>query len=141
MFLQLPLEYAERQTRTVNGNVYLLEQIRHGADMILMTVRDDDALYFFLIVYEIGEIRHDEVYAEHIIVGKAYTAIHDQNIVAVFEHRYVLADLAETAERDDTQLFQLALRCISALCISLTEIDGDRYGGSHGGSYEVGRGF
>ena len=70
-----------------------------------MAVRDDVAAQLVDIALEVGRIRDDEVYAEHVVVRERDAAVDDDDISAVLDHSHVLADLVETAERYDLQFF------------------------------------
>ena len=52
---------------------------------------------------QVGHVRHDEVDAEHLLVGEHQAAVDDHDLVPVLEDVHVLADLADPAERDDAQ--------------------------------------
>ena len=106
-FLEFVFKNTEGQSRTVNRNVYLLEKIRHAADMILVSVSQNKPLYFLSVVYQIRNVRNDEIDSEHIVAREAESAIDDYDIIAVFEHREVFCDLAETSQCKHFQFFSL----------------------------------
>ena len=68
--------------------------------------------YLFLVLFEVADIRDNEVYTEHIVVGKAETAVYYDNVVARLDNGDILAYLAETAEHRDSYLtlFRVLLR-------------------------------
>ena len=67
--------------------------------MILMTVGEYHAPNLFLVLFKVGEIGYNKVYAEHIIVGECKSAVNDENIVTALININVLAYLIHTAER------------------------------------------
>ena len=107
-FLQAPLEYAERQRRAVNGHVDLCQDIRQGADVIFVAVREHDALDAVTVLQEIGDVRDDEVDAEHVLRREHQSCVDDEDVVAEAKNRHVLADFPESAQGDDLQLFRVA---------------------------------
>ena len=102
MLIEFVLQNSERQSGPIYRHVQFLEQIRNPADMILMAVRQHNALDFIGIADKIGDIRDDEVDSQHVVVGEAETAVDDEHAVAVFEHGQVLSDFVKPAERYHT---------------------------------------
>ena len=103
VLLQLQLHQGRGQRRRVNGDVDLPQQIGYAADMILMTVGQDQAADPAGIVLQIGKIGQDDIHPVHILVGKPHAAVDDKDITAILDCRHVLADLAETAKRNNLQ--------------------------------------
>ena len=71
--------------------------------MILVGVGDDEGLDPLALVAQVGDVRHDEVDAVHLLLGEHQAAVDDDDLVGELEDRHVLADLADAAERDDPQ--------------------------------------
>jgi ribosome biogenesis protein Tsr3 len=76
--------------------------------MVLVAVCQNKTLDLIRVADKIGDVVDDEVNAEHIVVRKAEAAVDDEDAVAVFKHGKVLADLAETAQRDHAQFFEFS---------------------------------
>ena len=93
------LDDAAGQTGRIDRRVAFAQNIRDSADVVLMAVRDDIAAQLVDVALEVGRIRDDEVYAEHVVVRERDAAVDDD------DHSHVLADLVETAERYDLQFF------------------------------------
>ena len=108
VLLEFVFQNAEGQPCPIDRDVQLLQKIRDTADVVLVAVREHDAANLVRVADKIGKIRHDKVDPQHIVVGEAESAVDDEDAVAVFEHREVLADFIEAAERDDAELFELA---------------------------------
>ena len=62
-----------------------------------------NALTWSAPLAQVRHVRHDEVDAEHLLVGEHQAAVDDHDLVPVLEDVHVLADLADPAERDDAQ--------------------------------------
>ena len=75
--------------------------------MILVSVSQNKPLYFLSVVYQIRNVRNDEIDSEHIVAREAESAIDDYDIIAVFENREVFCDLAETSQCKHFQFFSL----------------------------------
>ena len=101
VLLELALDKPEREPCSVYGNIYLLEQIRQRADMILVSVSDDNAPELIPVLFEIGEVGDNEVNARHFLIGERKAAVYDKHIVAAFVNVKVLSYLVKTAERDE----------------------------------------
>ena len=69
--------------------------------MILMSVSDNYASDLLGICLEVGNVGDDDVDAVHILVREAEAAVYNDYICAEFDGSHVLADLTETAKRDD----------------------------------------
>ena len=102
---ELGLDDAAGQTGRIDRRVAFAQNIRDSADVVLMAVRDDVAAQLVDVALEVGRIRDDEVYAEHVVVRERDAAVDDDDIPAVLVDGHVLADLVETAERYDLQFF------------------------------------
>ena len=106
-FGQLVANQAQGERRAIDRHVKLLEQIRQGADMVLVAVGEDDRLEVVVLV-QIAEIRDHHVNAEHLLLGKHQAAVHGNRGRttalgrAVFDQHEVEADLAQAAEGNDT---------------------------------------
>ena len=94
---KLQAEYAQSQPRAVNGDFYLLQQIRHRADMVLVSVGENKSAELILVAEQIGEIGYYEVNTGHIVLGEGNAAVYCDNIVAVLEERHIHADPVNTA--------------------------------------------
>ena len=107
-------DHAERELRRVDGHlgVEVLQQVRQGADVVLVAVRDDDAAQLVLVLKDIGVIRQDKVHAGMIVIREHETGVVQNHVVTVLDDRHVLADAVEAAQRNDLQRGPL---CLSAL--------------------------
>src|SRR3972149_6874331 len=73
--------------------------------MILVTVGEHHAQDPLTVLDHIGEIWQYQVDAEHLVVGKHETRVHDEEGVAVLQHRHVLADCPQTTQGYDFESF------------------------------------
>ena len=105
MLGQLELNKAGGEAGAVNGHIHLLEHIGDGADVILVTVGDEQASKPAAVLDEIAHIGDHAVDAVHIIAGERHAAVHHDDLAAVLVGGHVLADLVETAEGNDFQFF------------------------------------
>lgn len=104
VLLELRLDEREGQLRADEGDVRLqAQQVRDTTDVVLVAVREDDALDVVQAVPDRGEVRQDQVDARLLLLGEENAAVHDEQAAAVLEDRHVAADLAQAAERGDPQ--------------------------------------
>ena len=104
VLLDLVAEQAAGERRGVDGHAGELGQdVRQAADVVLVGVSDEERPDVGAVLLEIGDIRHDEVDPEHLLVREHQPAVDDDDVVAVLEDVHVLADLAHPAERDDPE--------------------------------------
>ena len=57
------------------------------------------------LFHQIRHIGDDTVDAVHVVAGEGHTAVHHDDLAAVLIGGHVLADLIQTAQRDDFQFF------------------------------------
>ena len=100
---QLLGQQARRHRRGVHRHRQVAQHVRQRADVIFVAVRDDEAEKAVAEPLQVGEIGNDQVDAEHVQLGKHQAAVDGDRRVAVLEHQAIETDLAEPAERDDTQ--------------------------------------
>ena len=91
------------------GNLQLLDEKWNGADVVFVTVREENRLHALRPVEEVRHVGNDDVDAERGGVGKHHSAIDDDGVVAVLVDHQVHPDLAEAAEGDDAQGCALAV--------------------------------
>ncbi len=101
---ELGLHQGERQLGPDQGDVAALaEQVGHRADVVLVGVREDQRLDVVEPVFQVAEVRQDQVDARLVRLGEQDAAVDDEQPPEVLEDRHVPADLTEPAERDDAQ--------------------------------------
>ena len=101
VLFQAALQNAQRQARAIDRHVDLLQHIRQRADVILMTMREHDGLDLVFVLQQIGNIRNNEVDAQHIVLWEHQTRIDDEDFLVATDYRHVLADFPQTAQGDD----------------------------------------
>ena len=102
MFLQLALDQTQGHACAVDRHVDLFQKVCQTADVVLVSVGDNDATNLILVALHIGEVRDDNVYTRHIHIRECQTAVQDKHIVAALEYGHILTDLVETAQGNDT---------------------------------------
>src|SRR5882672_65103 len=98
VFLELRLDQGERQGCCVQRTVDQREHVRHGADVILMAVRQHergDASFLL----QVRQIRNDPVHAQQLGVRKHHPRVDDDRRLVPGEREHVHAELAESAKR------------------------------------------
>ena len=66
-----------------------------------MTVGDDDGPHPVGPLKYIAHVGDDDVNAQHVALGKHQAAVNNQQLVVVFDHQHILADVAQPSQRDD----------------------------------------
>ena len=79
------------------------QQVRDGADVVLVAVGQDDGDDVVEPVLDVGEIGQDQVDAGLGLLGEEDAAVDDEQLAVDFEDGHVAADLPEAAERNDPQ--------------------------------------
>ena len=105
VLLQLQLHQPRRHAGGVDGGVDAPQEIGDGADVVLVAVGEEDAPNLVLVFDEIGKVGDNHVDAVHVVVREAHAHVHHDDVPAVLVYGEVLADLVETAKRNDLQFF------------------------------------
>src|SRR3954467_9527547 len=101
-FAALPLPEPEREPRRPDlTHVDLSHQVRQRADVVLVSVREDDRPDRAAALPEVLEVRQDQVDAEVLVTREGEPRVDDHDRPLAFVRGHVLADLTEASERDD----------------------------------------
>ena len=117
VFFQLALDQSQCHAGAINRHIDLFQQICQTADMVLVTVGNDDAANLVLVALHIGEIRNDNIHTGHIHIRKCQTAVQNEHVIAALKHGHVLSDLVQTTQRNDTYRCPLLAVLPCRLCI------------------------
>ena len=99
---QLGVEQGEGQLGADERDVAALaEEVRRGADVVLVAVGEHQRLDLVEAVPDRVEVGEDQVDARVVLLGEEDAAVDDQQPLVVLEDGHVATDLAEPAERDD----------------------------------------
>ena len=86
------------------------KQVRHAADMILMTMRKHQRLDLVETILDIAEIGKNQIDAGLLLLREEHTAVDEQQVAVVFDHVHVAPDLAQTAKWRDAHRALAILR-------------------------------
>ena len=99
-------EQPARQRRGVDRHSWEIRQhVGETADVILMGVGDQEGPNLLAVLAQVGDVRDDEVYPEHLFVGEHEAAVDHDDVVAVLEDVHVLADLPHASQGDDPERY------------------------------------
>ena len=73
--------------------------------MVLVTMGHQYAAQLVRVLFNVCHVRYNKIYARHVVIGEYKPAVYYYHVLAVFQHGHVLADLIQTAERNDLQFF------------------------------------
>ena len=73
--------------------------------MVFVPVREQQRAHMLPVFLEEGQIGRDDIDAQQFGFGKHHSGIDHDDVVAVADGHHVHPELAESAERDDLQLF------------------------------------
>ncbi len=80
-----------------------LEQVGNAADVVLVRVGEHQRLDVVEPVFDVPQVRQDQIDAGLVVGGKHHPAVDDQQPAQVLENRHVAADFADAAQRGDPQ--------------------------------------
>ena len=109
VLLELQLDEAGGEPGGVHRGVDRLQNIGQRTDVVLMAVGDEKAAQLFRVLDKIGHVGDDKVYAVHVFFREGNAAVDHNHVLAVFQHRHVLADLVQTAKGDNFQFFSQSI--------------------------------
>jgi hypothetical protein len=105
VLVELRARHGHRQRpaedRDVDGQ--LAQDPGQRAEVVLVAVRDDDALDVVDAVAQVVEVGQDEVHAHLLGRREPQARVHQHDAVLVLDDRHVLADLPQAAEGEDAQ--------------------------------------
>ena len=104
VLFQPPLDQRQREGRAIDRNVDIAEEIRDGADVVFVTVGEDDAADVSRVLLEESQVGHYQVYAQQLGLGEHHATIDDNDVLPVADGGHVHAELAQTAQGDYVQL-------------------------------------
>ena len=75
VLLQLVAHQADGQPGGIDRHIELPQQVGQAADVILVAVGDEQSLDAVLVLQHVGEIRDDQVDAEHFVIREHRAAV------------------------------------------------------------------
>ncbi len=69
--------------------------------MVFVPVGNDNSADTVFILFQIGDIRDNDIYAVKLLVRKTQTAVDNNYVLPVLVNREIFSDLTHTAERDN----------------------------------------
>ena len=99
VFLELVLKQRESKIAAVYLHVFkpVFDKIRHAADMVFVSVSEDDTFYFVYILVDIRKIGNYQIDARRIVSAEHTSAVHDEYVVAVLDRGHVFSYFSDAA--------------------------------------------
>src|SRR2546421_4697107 len=101
VLFELALCQTGSEMRTVNGDVEFFEEVRQRADMVFVSVGQDDSGDVLAVLFEKLEIRNGNINAVRAFFRKSHARVEDEHLVLVAHGHTIHPKLADTAERND----------------------------------------
>src|SRR5689334_3947173 len=101
MFFELVLDVGERKLGAVHGDVQLGQDRGQSADVVFVTVCEQDGANMIAVFEKIADVRDDDVNPEQFGFGEHETGVDDNDVVAPTNGHAVHAEFAEAAKRYD----------------------------------------
>ena len=118
VLLELVGEKSTRKRARVHGHSWQLgEDVRQRANMVFMSVRDEDRLDRALSLAQVGDVRNDDVYAERGLVRKCETAVDEDDRLLVLVEIEVFSDLPHSTERNESEWWPAWGRAVRTLSL------------------------
>ena len=101
VFFEFVFDVGEGEFRAIDRNVQFTENPWQGADVVFMSMSENDAAYLMTIFEQIGDIGNDDVDAEQFGFGEHQAGVDDDDVIALADGHAVHAELAHAAQRND----------------------------------------
>jgi len=101
---QLDLNQALCEGGCIDWGPDLFQQVRKRTGVVLVAMGDDDAPDMLAPLEHVAHIGNDDIYPQHLILGKHEAGVDDNQVVVVLQHHHVTANLAQAAQGDDAHL-------------------------------------
>ena len=125
VFLQLEANEPGCQSGRVHRAVEFPHHIGHGADVVLVSVGEDNAAHAVFVFDQITDVGDDDIDPVHILIRKSHAAVNDEYILSIFIEIHILADLIETAKRHDFQFLCHIIVSVNSLLVMYFSIISD----------------
>ncbi len=109
---QLALNEAHGKPRRVNRHVDLLQYIRDRADVVLVSVGDDESLHLLQVFFQECRVRQHQVDAKHVVLRERQTAVDHDDRITVLECGHIHTDLLKPPKRYDAHWQMLVFRTL-----------------------------
>ena len=103
MLFELLAHQRQRELRSINRHIEIAEDVGNRADVIFVRVREDDGAHHALVLFQVGDVRDDDVHAEKFLLGKHQARVNHNDVVAAAEGHHVHAEFAQPAQRNCPQ--------------------------------------
>src|SRR4030095_7881895 len=101
MFLQFALSQSGGEVRAVNGYVEFFQDVRERAEVVFVSVSEDNRSDVLTVLFEEIEVRNTDVNAIGCLFRKSHTGVEDEHFILITHRHAVHSKLAYTAERND----------------------------------------
>jgi len=98
---QLGADESLSQGGGVDGGVDLFHEVPQRANVVFVTMGDDDRPDCLELIAQVGPVRDDKVHPQHVALREHDAGINDDGVAPVLEHQHVLADLPQSPQGDD----------------------------------------
>src|SRR6266566_8248414 len=99
-FFEALLYQSESEPRAVDGHVEIPQNIGQCADVVLMTVREDDGADARAVLLQIRNVGNDKINAQKLRLREHHARVDDEDVLAITQREHVHSEFAKTAERD-----------------------------------------
>ena len=98
MFIQLALHQGEREFCAVNRHIQLRKNPGKSANMIFVSMGQEDCLNFVPVLGQVADVRNDDIDAEELFFRKHQAGVDDNNVVLPTERHAVHPELAKASQ-------------------------------------------
>lgn len=97
-FFELHGDHCLGKGGAVKGKVEFAEEVSEGADVVLVSVGDDDATDFIAIFEYVSKVGDNNIDSVVFFVREGDSAVHDDDVFICFDDGTVFSDFASSTE-------------------------------------------
>jgi len=131
MLFEFAFNVSEGKLGGVDGDFELGENPGQAADVVLVSVGEDDGANMLFVFNEVADIGDYDIHAQQFRLGEHQPGVDHDNVVFPANGHAVHAEFAESTKGDNFQFFRLHLSCTMLTPVGrrgLTEVTGRGYG-------------
>ena len=103
VFVQFAFDQGQRELRSVDWNVELGQDPGQAANVVFVTVRENDRLDLIAIVGEVRDVGNDDIDAKQLFFREHQAGVDDDNVILPTERHAVHPELAKASQRNHLQ--------------------------------------
>ena len=112
VLFEFVFQQGERELRSPHRHIEFGKNPRQSADVVFVTVGEDDGAHPLPVFDQIGNVRNNDVHAQQFRLGEHQAGVNHDDVIAPAHGHAVHSELAQAAEGHDVQFSSWHFRCL-----------------------------